>query len=50
MPHESERIVATAVAARGGLLGKPLLAVLIVSVAAAVGAMALSYAGAFATS
>jgi hypothetical protein len=49
MPHDSERIVETAVEARGGVLGRPVLTVLIVSVVVAIVAMALSYAGVFAT-
>jgi hypothetical protein len=49
MPNDSERIVETAVEARGGFLGRPILTVLIVSIAVAIVAIALSYAGVFAT-
>lgn len=49
MHKEGERTVESAVEARGGFLGKPVLVVLIVSVAAACLAMALSFAGFFAT-
>jgi len=43
MPHKSERIVETAVAARGGFLGRPVLTVLIVSTVVAIVAMAVAY-------
>jgi hypothetical protein len=49
MRKEGEHIVESAVEARGGFLGRPVLMVLVVSVALACVAMALSYAGFFAT-
>ncbi len=49
MPKSEERIVESAVEARAGFLGRPVLIVLVVSVTVAVIAMALSYAGVFAT-
>ena len=49
MHKEGDQIVETPVEARGGFLGRPVLAVLIVSIFLAVVAMALSYAGFFAT-
>jgi hypothetical protein len=45
MEKDKEQIVETAVEARGGLLGRPVLLVLIVSVALAVAFMIFSYMG-----
>jgi hypothetical protein len=45
MKRNDDQIVATAVEARGGRLGRPILIVLIVSVALAVAFMAFSYMG-----
>ncbi|CAN0479833.1 unnamed protein product [Phaeothamnion confervicola] len=45
MKKENGQIVETAVEARGGLLGRPVLLVLIVSVALAVAFMVFSYVG-----
>ena len=45
MEKNKEQIVETAVEARGGFLGRPLLLVLIVSVALAVAFMIFSYMG-----
>jgi hypothetical protein len=50
MHKEGEHTVESAVEARGGFLGRPVLVVLVVSVAMACVAMGLSYAGFFATS
>ena len=47
MHKEGEHTVESAVEARGGFLGRPVLIVLVVSVALACVAMALSYAGFF---
>jgi len=49
MPKEGNQIVETPVEARGGFLGRPVFLVLAVSLVLAIGAMALSYAGFFAT-
>jgi hypothetical protein len=49
MRKEGDRIVETAVEARGGLLGTPVILVLAISLVLAIAAMALSYAGFFAT-
>lgn len=49
MHKEGSKIVETPVEARGGFLGRPVLVVLFVSVMLAIAAMALSYAGFFAT-
>jgi hypothetical protein len=49
MHKEGNQTVESAVEARGGFLGRPVLIVLVVSVALALVAMALSYAGVFAT-
>ena len=49
MRKEGNQTVETAVEARGGFLGKPVFVVLAVSIVLAVVAMALSYAGFFAT-
>ena len=48
MHKEGNQTVESAVEARGGFLGKPVLIVLVVSVVLALVAMALSYAGFFA--
>jgi hypothetical protein len=45
MRVENGRIVETAVEARGGLLGGPVLAVLIVSTVVVIVALVLTYAG-----
>ena len=45
MEKNEEQIVETAVEARGGFLGRPVLLVLIVSVALAVAFMIFSYMG-----
>jgi hypothetical protein len=42
-----EQVVETPVEARAGFLDRPVLVVLVVSIALALGALALSYAGAF---
>ena len=47
MHKEGNRTVESAVEARGGLLGRPVLLVLVVSILLALAAMALSYAGFF---
>jgi len=44
---EGNRTVESAVEARGGFLGRPVLVVLVISVLLALAAMALSYAGFF---
>lgn len=49
MHKEGDHTVESAVEARGGFLGKPVLVVLVVSVVLALMAMALSYAGFFGT-
>jgi len=49
MHKEGNRTVESAVEARGGLLGRPVLLVLVLSILLALAAMALSYAGFFAT-
>jgi hypothetical protein len=49
MHKEGNQTVETAVEARGGLLGRPVFAVLAASLFLAVVAMALSYAGFFST-
>jgi hypothetical protein len=49
MHKEGNQTVESAVEARGGFLGRPVLLVLIVSVVLALVAMALSYAGFFGT-
>jgi hypothetical protein len=49
MHKEGDHTVESAVEARGGFLGRPVLIVLVVSVVLALVAMALSYAGFFAT-
>jgi hypothetical protein len=49
MHKEGNRTVESAVEARGGFLGRPVLLVLVVSVLLGLAAMALSYAGFFAT-
>lgn len=49
MHKEGNHTVESAVEARGGFLGRPVLIVLVVSVVLALLAMALSYAGVFAT-
>ena len=49
MHKEGNRTVESAVEARGGLLGRPVLLVLVVSILLALAAMAFSYAGFFAT-
>ena len=49
MHKEGNQTVESAVEARGGFLGRPVLIVLVVSVVLALLAMALSYAGFFAT-
>jgi hypothetical protein len=47
MPHqENERVVETAVEARAGFLGRPVLAVLAISMIAVIAAFALAYLGA----
>ena len=48
MHKEGRRIVETAVEARGGLLGRPVLGVLIVSTVLVIGFFALIYIGYFA--
>ena len=45
MHKEGERIVESAVEARGGFLGRPVLVVLVVSCVLAVGVLGLTYAG-----
>jgi hypothetical protein len=45
MKNDGEQIVETAVEARSGFLGRPVLLVLIVSVALAIAFMAFSYMG-----
>ena len=50
MHKEGSHIVETPVEARAGFLDRPVLVVLVVSVALAVGALALTYAGFFASS
>ena len=47
MHKEGDHTVESAVEARGGFLGRPVLVVLVASVALALVAMALSYAGFF---
>ena len=49
MHKEDNQIVETPVEARGGFLGRPVFLVLAVSLILAIAAMALSYAGFFAT-
>lgn len=49
MHKEGNHTVESAVEARGGFLGRPVLIVLVVSVILALVAMALSYAGVFGT-
>ena len=48
MHKEGNRIVETAVEARGGFVGRPVFVVLAVSLMLVIAAMALSYAGFFA--
>jgi hypothetical protein len=48
MHKEGNQIIESPVEARGGFLGRPVLAVLAVSLILAIAAMALSYAGFFA--
>jgi hypothetical protein len=45
MPKDPTQIVETAVEARGGLLGRPVLLVLLVSCVLAVAALIVTYAG-----
>ena len=45
MKKENDQIVETAVEARGGFLGRPVLLVLVVSVALAIAFMVFSYMG-----
>jgi hypothetical protein len=47
MKKEAGRTVETAVEARGGLLGRPVLTVLVASIALIIGAFALVYLGNF---
>jgi hypothetical protein len=47
MERQGERIVESAVEARQGLLGRPVLLVLVVSCVLAAAALALSFAGVF---
>ena len=49
MHKEGDQIVETPVEARAGFLDRPVLVVLVVSVVLAIGALAVSYAGFFAT-
>jgi hypothetical protein len=49
MHKEGDHTVESAVEARGGFLGRPVLVVLVASVVLALMAMALSYAGFFGT-
>ena len=49
MYKEGNKIVETAVEARGGFVGRPVFVVLAISLVLAIAAMALSYAGVFAT-
>ena len=49
MHRQGNQTVESAVEARGGFLGRPVLIVLVVSVVLALAAMALAYAGFFAT-
>jgi hypothetical protein len=46
MPKDREQVVETAVEARGGLLGRPVLLVLLVSCVLAVAALVVTYFGA----
>ena len=46
MHNEGRQIVETAVEARGGLLGRPILLVLLVSCVLAVAALIVTYSGA----
>ena len=45
MPKDREQVVETAVEARGGLLGRPVLLVLLVSCVLAVAALIVTYSG-----
>ena len=45
MHKDGNQVVETAVEARGGLLGKPVLVVLIVSCVLAIGLLGMTYAG-----
>jgi hypothetical protein len=47
MERRAEKIIESSVEARGGVLGRPVLVVLIGSCVLAVAALALSYAGVF---
>ena len=47
MRKVGEQVVETPVEARAGFLDRPVLVVLVVSIALALGALALSYAGVF---
>jgi hypothetical protein len=47
MEKNGGHIVETAVEARGGLLGRPVLAILIISTVLLVGAFAITYYGVF---
>jgi hypothetical protein len=46
MPEDRKQVVETAVEARGGLLGRPVLVVLLVSGVLAVAALIVTYSGA----
>jgi hypothetical protein len=50
MQKEGEKVVESAVEARQGFLDRPILIILVSSCALAVAALALAYAGFFATS
>jgi hypothetical protein len=47
MERRGEKIVASPIEARQGLLGRPVLLVLVISCVLAVAALALTYAGVF---